>query len=185
MHRRTYVLGLVLLSCALFSMNPNLVPNWFRREVTKKRSGVNLKTSPEFVADLWTTIVTTSLRYGVDPIFTAAVIGVESNFANVPGAGGVLGMMQIHPKTAEMIARVLGLERPKDWNELLNNYKLNITYGTAYLGYLFKKHGDYVGALREYNNGPKRESYAATVMRLYEKYRSYHFEEFPELVARH
>lgn len=188
--KKTSLVGAASLLIALIlptltlGYNPQVAPNWFRREVTKKRSGMNLKTSPEFVSELWQIIVTTASRYEVDPIFIAAVIGVESNFANVPGAGGVLGMMQIHPKTAEMISKLLKLEKPSTWDELLSNYRLNITYGTAYLGYLYRKHGDYVGALKEYNNGPKRDTYAATVMKLYEKYRSYHYEEYPELLAK-
>jgi len=132
-------------------------PDWFRNAVVKKRAGMNLKTAPEFVDDLWNAIYTISTKYNVPPTLIAAVISVESNFANVKGAGDVVGMMQISISTAKGISKLLGLEQPKNgWNELLTNYWLNITYGTAYIAYLYKKHGTFQKALEEYNNGKNK-----------------------------
>lgn len=153
------------------------VPKWFEIEVTKRRSGSGEKTTTDFVVELWNTIWEISTRYEIDPLFIVAVIALESNFRNVKGSGGTLGMMQILPSTAKIIARLTKLEQPKDWNELLTNHRLNITYGTAYLSYLFKQTGSLSKALERYNNGPKKETYALSVMSLYEKYKNMHLQE--------
>uniref|UniRef100_A0A7V4NEZ8 Lytic transglycosylase n=1 Tax=Fervidobacterium pennivorans TaxID=93466 RepID=A0A7V4NEZ8_FERPE len=153
-------------------------PEWFRRAVVKKRAGMNLKTAPEFVDDLWNAIYTISTKYDVPPTLIAAVISVESNFANVKGAGDVVGMMQISISTAKGISKLLGLEQPKNgWNELLTNYWLNITYGTAYIAYLYKKHGTFQKALEEYNNGKNKTKYAQLILQQYDFYESLHSAE--------
>lgn len=153
------------------------VPKWFQVEVTRRRAGSGEKTTNDFITELWNTIWEISTRYEIDPLFITAVIALESNFRNVKGSGGVLGMMQILPSTAKIIAQLTKLEQPKDWNELLTNHRLNITYGTAYLSYLFKQTGSLSKALERYNNGPKKEIYAQNVMSLYEKYRNMHLQE--------
>ncbi|ODN30821.1 transglycosylase SLT domain-containing protein [Fervidobacterium thailandense] len=153
------------------------VPKWFQTEVSRRRAGAGEKTTPEFTAELWNIVWEVSTQYEIDPFFISAVIAVESNFRNVKGPGGVLGMMQILPSTARTIAQLLKLEQPKDWNELLTNHKLNITYGTAYLSYLFKQTGSLSKALERYNNGPKKETFAQTVMGVYERYKSLHLQE--------
>jgi len=153
-------------------------PDWFRNAVVKKRAGMNLKTALEFVDDLWNAIYTISTKYNVPPTLIAAVISVESNFANVKGAGDVVGMMQISISTAKGISKLLGLEQPKNgWNELLTNYWLNITYGTAYIAYLYKKHGTFQKALEEYNNGKNKTKYAQLILQQYDFYESLHSAE--------
>lgn len=153
------------------------VPKWFQIEVTKRRAGSGEKTTTDFVIELWNAIWEISTHYEIDPLFITAVIALESNFRNVKGSGGTLGMMQILPSTAKIIAQLTKLEQPKDWNELLTNHRLNITYGTAYLSYLFKQTGSLSKALERYNNGPKKETYALSVMSLYEKYKNMHLQE--------
>lgn len=152
-------------------------PTWFANVVKQRRAGVKEKTAPEFIEELWNTISSICNKYQMDPVFITTVIAIESNFTNVQGAGGVLGMMQIHPLTAKSIAKLLNLEVPKDWNQLLTDYKLNITYGTAYLSYLYKKSGSLFSALESYNNGKNKTTYAQTVMKQYEYYRGLHEKE--------
>jgi len=152
-------------------------PTWFSNVVKQRRSGSKEKTTQEFIEDLWDTINSISEKYQMDPVFITAVIAIESNFSNVQGPGGVLGMMQILPSTAKSIAKLLNLEVPKDWNQLLTDYKLNITYGTAYLSYLYKKTGSLVKALESYNNGKNKTTYAQTVMKQYDYYKSLHEKE--------
>ncbi|WP_448374957.1 transglycosylase SLT domain-containing protein, partial [Fervidobacterium sp.] len=117
-------------------------------------------------------------QYGLPPTLITALISVESNFSNVKGPGGVLGMMQILPSTAKSISKLLGLEIPKNgWEELLTNYKLNITYGTAYISYLYKKHGTLQKALEEYNNGKNKAKYAELILKQYKYYHELHTTE--------
>ncbi|MFN6992138.1 MAG: transglycosylase SLT domain-containing protein [Fervidobacterium sp.] len=163
------------------SVSLSQVPQWFSEQVKKRRAGSKEPTTQEFLEDLWNTIYTISNKYAIDPVFISAVIAVESNFRNVKGPGGVLGMMQILPSTAKGIAKLLKLETPKDWNDLLNDYELNITYGTAYLYYLYKKTGSLQKALEEYNNGKNKVTYAQTVMKQYEYYKNLHEKELKEL----
>ncbi|MEN3043081.1 MAG: transglycosylase SLT domain-containing protein [Fervidobacterium sp.] len=148
------------------------VPDWFSAVVKQRRSGAKEKTTQEFIEELWETIYSISNKYEIDPIFITTVIAIESNFTNVKGPGGVLGMMQILPSTAKNIAKLLDLKVPENWDLLLTDYKLNITYGTAYLSYLYKKTGSLTKALELYNNGKNRTTYAQTVMKQYEYYKS-------------
>ncbi len=156
-------------------------PDWFKEQVQKRRKNVGQQTTQEFVDDLWRVIYTVSTKYELPPTYIAAVIAVESNFTNAKGAGGVLGMMQILPSTAQSIAKLLKLDVPKNgWNDLLTNYELNITYGTAYLSYLFKKHGSLQKALEYYNNGKNKVTYAQTIMKQYSFYDSLHTSEMKQ-----
>ncbi|MGC8821062.1 MAG: transglycosylase SLT domain-containing protein [Fervidobacterium sp.] len=166
-------LTLLIISSLAFSQ----APGWFADVVAKKRTGVKEKTTVEFIEELWNTICAVSEKYEMDPVFITTVIAYESNFVNAKGPGGVLGMMQILPSTAQIIAKLLSLEVPKDWNQLLTDYKLNITYGTAYLSYLYKKTGSLSKALESYNNGKNKEIYAKNVMSLYDKYKQMHENE--------
>ncbi|MGQ9855571.1 MAG: transglycosylase SLT domain-containing protein [Fervidobacterium sp.] len=156
-------------------------PDWFKEQVQKRRKNVGQQTTQEFIDDLWRVIYTVSTKYELPPTYIAALIAVESNFTNAKGAGGVLGMMQILPSTAQGIAKLLKLDVPKNgWNELLTNYELNITYGTAYLSYLFKKYGSLQKALEYYNNGKNKVTYAQTIMKQYSFYDSLHTSEMKQ-----
>ncbi len=182
---KIFVFAVLLLAISLTSVvsfgqggEQIKTPDWFRSAVIKKRAGMKLQTAPEFVDDLWNAIYTIGTKYNVPPTLIAAVISVESNFANVKGAGDVVGMMQISISTAKNISKLLGLEKPKNgWDELLTNYWLNITYGTAYIAYLYKKHGTFQKALEEYNNGKNKTKYAQLILQQYNLYESLHSAE--------
>ncbi len=185
MKKIVVILFLVLSAVALFADDLQTVtaPNWFCDAVVAKRGRENEKTTDTFIDELWQTISSTCEKYGMDPVFIAAVISVESNFTNAKGAGGVLGMMQILPSTAELISNLLDLEKPSDWNQLLTDYKLNITYGTAYLSHLFKKTGSLTSALESYNGGKNKKAYAQLIMGQYENYKLKHEAELAALSA--
>ncbi|WP_448379016.1 transglycosylase SLT domain-containing protein [Fervidobacterium sp.] len=182
---KIFVFAVLLLAVSLTSVvsfgqgsEQAKAPEWFRNAVVKKRAGMNLKTAPEFIDDLWNAIYTIGTKYYVPPTLIAAIISVESNFANVKGVGDVVGMMQISISTAKNISKLLGLEQPKNgWDELLTNYWLNITYGTAYIAYLYKKHGTFQKALEEYNNGKNKTKYAQLILQQYSLYESLHSSE--------
>ncbi len=182
--KKIFVILLLAFSVvALFADDLQTVtaPNWFCDAVVAKRGRENEKTTDTFIDELWQTISSTCEKYEMDPVFIAAVISVESNFTNAKGAGGVLGMMQILPSTAKSISNLLNLEKPSDWNQLLTDYKLNITYGTAYLSHLFKKTGSLTSALESYNGGKNKKAYAQLIMGQYENYKLKHEAELAAL----
>lgn len=182
--KKIFVILLLAFSVvALFAddLQTLTAPNWFCDTVVAKRGRENEKTTDTFIDELWQTISSTCEKYEMDPVFIAAVISVESNFTNAKGAGGVLGMMQILPSTAKSISNLLNLEKPSDWNQLLTDYKLNITYGTAYLSHLFKKTGSLTSALESYNGGKNKKAYAQLIMSQYESYKLKHEAELAAL----
>ena len=103
------------------------------------------------------TIAHEARRAGFSPEFVLAVIRVESGgdpFAR--SHKGALGLMQLRPRTAEVVASGLGL----DWTgaETLFDPVLNIRLGVAYLEYLRARYGNLSVALAAYNWGPTRIS---------------------------
>jgi len=99
------------------------------------------------------------------------MIKVETEFRNVIGIAGELGMMQIKKETAQLVARKFGLKEPDDgWLTLLWDYRLNIEYGALYLKYLLEKSGgNVVKALEQYNGGSFKTEYARSVMSFYKE----------------
>lgn len=93
-------------------------------------------------------------RTGLDPLFLAAVIRVESAFS--PAAvshKGARGLMQLMPATAEELASQLGMQ----WRgpERLHGLEINVRLGTVYLKQLLQLYsGDVRFALTAYNRGP-------------------------------
>jgi len=89
---------------------------------------------------------------------TAFVLGVirqESGFdPHIRSAAGALGMMQLMPGTAEVLARKLGYSYERD---RLEDADFNMQLGSAYLGLLVDQFGgSYVMAAAAYNAGPGR-----------------------------
>lgn len=83
----------------------------------------------------------------------AAVINVESGFADQTSVAGARGLMQITPDTADLIERLSGgLTFETDD---LANPDINIRYGTFFLRELLDRYdGNVVAALAGYNAGP-------------------------------
>ena len=87
--------------------------------------------------------------YGLDRALVFAMIKTESGFdKNAVSSAGAIGLMQITPKTAEYISKVLG---EQDYS--LTEAHTNIRFGCYYLRYLLNKFSDLDTALVAYNAG--------------------------------
>jgi soluble lytic murein transglycosylase len=88
----------------------------------------------------------------LDPAMIAAVIYAESRFDPRESKAGALGLMQITPDTAALIARLSGgIDfRTSD----LADPEINIRYGSYFLRYLLDRYqGNETAALAAYNAG--------------------------------
>jgi soluble lytic murein transglycosylase len=88
----------------------------------------------------------------LDPALIAAVIYAESRFRDQESHAGALGLMQVRPQTAHLIARQSGGTQfvTRD----LADPEINIRYGAYYLRYLMRRYaGNVVAALAAYNAG--------------------------------
>ena len=91
----------------------------------------------------------------LDPSLIAAVIYAESRFRDQESHAGALGLMQITPQTADVIAHLSGGTQFVTGD--LSNPDINIRYGTYYLRYLLHRYnGNEVAALAAYNAGSQR-----------------------------
>ena len=94
-------------------------------------------------------------RAGLDPYFVAAVIREESSYDPRARSGvGAIGLMQLMPDTARLLAQELG--RPLGEIDALWEPPLNITLGTRYLGQLHGRFQEPLLAVAGYNAGPHR-----------------------------
>lgn len=95
-------------------------------------------------------------RNGVDPALVAAVIYAESGFREgAVSDHGAVGLMQLLPSTAEEIAARTGGERFTV--DDLRDPRVNIRYGTYYLGSLLDRYdGSRAAALAAYHAGVRR-----------------------------
>lgn len=103
-----------------------------------------------------------SERAGVDPLLVAALIRQESAWDTTARSRvGALGLMQMMPATATLVARSLGL-RP--WNSTrLYDPNTSLRMGTYYLAQTLRKFdGNLAHALAGYNAGPNRIATWAT-----------------------
>ncbi len=95
-------------------------------------------------------------RNDLEPSLVLAVIRTESTFQpDAVSPKGAIGLMQLLPSTAEVLAAELGLEW--DGEHQLLEPDLNIELGTYYLRKLADHYrGDMDLALEAYNRGPTR-----------------------------
>lgn len=123
-------------------------------------------------------IITEAAKYGMDPLFVAAVIRNESSFnPEVVGGVGELGLMQIRPTTAAEIAEKLNVKK-YDLRKPADNIKLGVYYMNQ-LRNSFEGHSQlYISA---YNmgsakvrslvrNAKKPKEYVLRVMKFYTEY---------------
>ena len=90
--------------------------------------------------------------YDVDPALIAAVIYRESRFKpDAVSDAGAIGLMQLLPETGKWIAATTGGERFRI-NDLYDP-KVNVRYGSFYLGELIEKYGSVRFALAAYHAG--------------------------------
>ena len=90
----------------------------------------------------------------IDPYLVAGLIREESLYdPRALSRVGAMGLMQLMPKTAEKVARRLGLSSAS--REELFRSNLNIRLGTAYLSELLEQFGGkIIYAVAAYNAGP-------------------------------
>lgn len=87
--------------------------------------------------------------YGINRALVFAVVKSESSFnKNAVSSKGAKGLMQITDKTAEYIAKKLGVEEYDLFDE-----EININFGCFYIKYLYTRFKDIETALVAYNAG--------------------------------
>jgi soluble lytic murein transglycosylase len=92
---------------------------------------------------------------GLDPYIVAAVIREESSYDPRARSGvGAMGLMQLMPDTARLVAQELG--RPLQEIAALWEPPVNITLGSRYLAQLNARFRDPLLAVAAYNAGPHR-----------------------------
>ncbi len=90
-------------------------------------------------------------KYNVDPLLTAAIVKVESDFDNdAQSHQNAKGLMQLLDETAKHSAEVIG---EKYYPEKLNDIDYNLNLGVGYYDYLFKYYNNKELALAAYNGG--------------------------------
>ncbi len=107
---------------------------------------IDLRTARLWARTLWKA----ALAHSVPIPLIVAVIEAESSWViDATSSVACQGLMQLHPDTAEGLAKALGI---KDLD--LNNPEHSIRLGTAYLGQLYRQFGTWGGALTAFNKGP-------------------------------
>lgn len=92
-----------------------------------------------------------SEKYNVDPLLTASIIKVESDFDNnAQSHQGAHGLMQLLEDTAKHSAELVGIDY---YPERLNDVDYNLDIGIGYYDYLYKYYNNKDLALAAYNGG--------------------------------
>lgn len=96
-------------------------------------------------------ITEVSEQANVDPLLTAAIVKVESDFDNdAHSHQGAQGLMQILDETAKHSAEVIDMEY---YPEKLNDIDYNLKLGVGYYDYLMRYYNNRQLALAAYNGG--------------------------------
>ena len=92
-----------------------------------------------------------SNKYNVDPLLTASIVKVESDFDNdAQSHQGAKGLMQLLDETAKHSAEVIGEDYYPD---KLNDIDYNLKLGVGYYNYLYNYYNNKELALAAYNGG--------------------------------
>lgn len=92
-----------------------------------------------------------SNKYNVDPLLTASIVKVESDFDNdAQSHQGAKGLMQLLDETAKHSAEVIGEDYYPD---KLNDIEYNLKLGVGYYNYLYNYYNNKELALAAYNGG--------------------------------
>lgn len=95
-----------------------------------------------------------SQKYGVDEAVIYSMINIESHFnKSAVSSKGAVGLMQVMPSTAEMVANNLNIQEID-----LTIPQQNIEIGTAYISSLLNRFKNLETALCAYNAGPTNVS---------------------------
>ena len=106
-----------------------------------------------FPLPYWDLILQESRKQGIDPFLVAGLIRQESRFdKEAVSSAGALGLMQLMPRTARLLARNRRLSKKQIFQP-----ETNIKLGVQYLAQLIKKfNGDVEKAVAAYNGGDTR-----------------------------
>ena len=97
-------------------------------------------------------ILNSSAQFNVEPSLIASIINSESSFKkDAVSSKGAVGLMQIMPSTASMVAKQLKLSEYDLFDE-----QTNIKIGTYYLSTLLSYFNNLEVAICAYNAGPSR-----------------------------
>lgn len=112
--------------------------------------------STESAGEIARHIVEVSNENGLDPLYVASVISMESGFrTRAKSSVGALGLMQLLPTTAEEVFSKLSGKDKTPIRQFLQNPEINIRLGIEYLKSLETRYkGDRSLALAAYNWGP-------------------------------
>ncbi len=170
--KKILVVSLLLMSALMVA---ETAPTWFSKLVRETRSKHDLIVDAQIIDEMYSAIVEVSKKYDFDPLLIIALIKVESEFRNVVGMYGELGLVQIKKETAEFVAQKYSLSEPEGgWSTLLWDYRLNIEYGVLYLKYLLQKtSGNLLKALEMYNGGNMKSEYANRIVKEYKELMTY------------
>ncbi len=92
-----------------------------------------------------------SQKYNIDPLLTASIVKVESDYDNdAESQQGAHGLMQILDQTARHSAEVVGIDY---YPEKLKDIDYNLNLGVGYYDYLYKYYNNRKLALAAYNGG--------------------------------
>lgn len=101
----------------------------------------------------WSRIQTAADTAGLDPIFLASMVYVESKYnAQAVSAAGAMGLMQLMPATAREMGRRHAMIIT-DTSQLFDP-DTNILLGALYMRHLIDRFGDTRLAVAAYNGGP-------------------------------
>jgi len=116
-------------------------------------------------ASLPEVILQVSEKHGIDYRLVMAMIDKESQFRpDAVGGSGEIGLMQILPQTAALIAKRKGIEfvppkrgTAKTYSDLgsLGDPATNVEFGVQYLAWQVEEFGVSPTALRAYNRAPQ------------------------------
>lgn len=96
-------------------------------------------------------ITEVSQEFNIDPLLTASIVKVESDFDNdAKSHKGAQGLMQLLDETARHSAEVIGMDY---YPEKLNDIDYNLNLGVGYYNYLIKYYNNQKLALAAYNGG--------------------------------
>lgn len=100
------------------------------------------------------TIAAAAKRHSVNPYLVAAVIDTESSWdEKARSEAGAIGLMQVMPSTAGQLARQGIVDARRFPPDSLEDPRVNIEYGVAYLRYLVERYHEIEKALAAYNAG--------------------------------
>ncbi len=121
----------------------------------KHLQGNRIAIPPTELQAIVTAVHDASTKYGFKPELLLSLIEKESMFkSKAVSAKGAVGLMQVLPSTAEIVAEELDIE----WSgeHILYDPAANIEIGTYYLYTLWKRFQDIDTALSAYNVGPTK-----------------------------